>query len=1257
MVGASAMMACTAAIMPGDANDSLSSPPTRPKQPFAANGRDRRTDRPSPEKKKKEKKKKEKKKEEKAATMPFPSSRIPGPGGRKAPKPSFLAPPSAGLRASESGLAAPSPARPALRTTASPVQLQRPPKRLQFPSHQSSSNQTMEEESSTAAAAAAAARAQPPVQAQVPRPVSVPQRSPVAAAAAASSFVPSTEQSDTIRVLLRIRPSPGSDSKKCLEVAPDQRGVTLAPSSQQEKRFGFDRVFTESCQQDDIFQDAGRAAVENTIEGYNGSIFAYGQTGSGKTFTMLGGTTANVHELRLSPLRGLTPRILDYLFQRLAALSRERNAAFYSGEEQERALQYTLACSYLEIYNEKIFDLLEPSGSLAAQQPKSLREDRNKEVYVDQLREIDVGSEEEALTLLLLGSQNRHISSTDMNRESSRSHAVFSVKLVLQERTSAGVKRTRRSCLHLVDLAGSEKQRQTRVAGKRLKEAAQINKSLSALGNVIMALVDVSNGQKRHVHYRDSKLTFLLRDALGGNAITSIVATISPDEKYFTETLSTLKFAQRAKFIKNNAVQNEDADSLVPVLKEQIEKLMLEIATLRSGVGVSTPVATDESTDSDPSKDEHMLRLKAIAEAEAEARAHEKKKQNRWEPALDMMQKLLRASGALSPADIAEENGEEPQQQERDAVEARCDRLEMLLYRMICRFEEYKEVTFDPERYKYSRRPHQLKPSKLQAPRMSMLPAPKRYAGAAMRYHHVDNQEHSADDDETAAALAAAEKRERELHKKAKDQQRRIDELLRRSEEAEAENDLIRHELCELLEWKAFVEEERRRVSDAVPLDVQQENEIEPQETPMLEESTVPSEEMQEIQELLNVYRSLFDDVTELMYSKKPVLCSPPSPKSGSSVVTDSNSTSYASGDEDEIGDDCMSLDGFDASEDGDGGVSDTYREIRRVNSLSSRLGRKLDLYQDAIQRLEKELQTTQDELETSSAATKFAEFQLQQLRTLAADEEAKQNQAENELRKKLDDLEQTVRFQRDEMSKVLHEKTLEDARALEHEQEVARREVEHLEHSLRSSSDSGDNDNGKEEMTSALQAAQKRIDDLEREIEASHQSVPVTLEIPKTSGDETVQLQTLLDRALEDNAKLLETVRDLQGKRQRSGANLQLLSSLLAAAAAGDQKDSDDTCADNKADELNRLRREIATLRLQRSASDFIAPGVDSDALAKPAETIQRLALERATLRTRLHRSQQTTARLEKELRRVHRNAAVDSSNGALSTEFLCGI
>ena len=158
------------------------------------------------------------------------------------------------------------------------------------------------------------------------------------------------------------------------------------------------------------------------------------------------------------------------------------------------------------------------------------------------------------------------------------------------------------------------------------------------------------------------------------------------------------------------------------------------------------------------------------------------------------------------------------------------------------------------------------------------------------------------------------------------------------------------------------------------------------------------------MQEMLNAYRSLFDEVTELMYTKKPVLCSPGSPKSGSSVITDSNSTCYASGDEDDTGEDCMSMDSFDTSEDGDRGVSDIYREIRRVNALSSRLGRKLDLYQDTIQRLEKDLQTTQDDLETSSAATKFAEFQLEQLRTLAADEEDKQNQAEYEQRKKLVD-------------------------------------------------------------------------------------------------------------------------------------------------------------------------------------------------------------------------------------------------------------
>lgn len=1049
--------------------------------------------------------------------MPFPSSRSPSVDGRTC-KPSFLVPPTVGSSASKTKTT---------RASLSPG-FKRPSTRLQFPV--GFSNQTLEQTL--------------PIKTKGLPVISQP-------VAAASSFVASSHSethSDNIRVLLRIRPSSGTDRQKAIEVAPDQRGVTLAPSSQQEKRFSFDRVFSETCDQDEIFQEAGRVAVENTIQGYNGSIFAYGQTGSGKSFTMLGGTTSTAQELRRSPSRGLTPRILDYLFLRLAEVARERNAAFYDGQDQELALQYTIACSYLEIYNEKVFDLLEPSGSIAAQQPKSLREDRNKEVYVDQLREVDVESEEEALTMLQLGAQNRHISSTDMNRESSRSHAVFSVKVVVVERTSTGVKRTRRSRLHLVDLAGSEKQRQTRVQGKRLKEAAQINKSLSVLGNVIMALVDVSNGQKRHVHYRDSKLTFLLRDALGGNAITSIVATIAPEEKYFAETLSTLKFSQRAKFIKNRAIQNEDADSLVPVLKEQIEKLMQEIATLRSSEGMSSSVSHAALPPVDALKDEHV---KTVAEAAGATFSLEGKKQNRWEPALEIMQKLLRASGALAPIDVVEVNGNEPQQQERGMVEVRCDRLEMLLYRMICRIEEYKEVTFDPHRHKYHRRPQQLKPSKLPAPRMSKLPAPKRYTGAAARTHHGDNQEHSAADDDTT--LPAVEKRERELQKKIQDQQYQIEELLRRSQEAESENDLIRHELCDLLEWKAFVEEERRRVSDAVPMALQQESEEEEQETPILEASCIPSEEMQEMQELLDVYRSLFDEITELTYIKRPMLCVPPSPKSGSSVVTDSNSTCFASGDEDEAGDDCMSVDGFDASEDGDGGGSDTYREIHRVSALGSRLRRQLDLYQDAIQRLEKELQTSQDELETSSAATKFAEFQLRQLRTLAADEEMKQTQAENEWRAKYEELEQTVRSQRNEICQVLDEKVAEDARALKCEHETLWCAIERLEATLCSSSEFKESESNKEQLVSARQAAQERIEELEREMNAFQATTP-SLAITKGTSDKApLQLQALLDQALEANAKLLATVRDLQYKRQRSGVNLQLVSSLLAAAAKDD--------------------------------------------------------------------------------------------------------
>lgn len=1018
-------------------------------------------------------------------------------------------------------------------------------------------------------------------------------------------------QSDNIRVVLRIRPVVADSNQKqvqrrCLEVAPDRKGVTLAPQSAQEKRFGFDRVFPETSEQDDLFQNVGRAAVENTLKGYNGSIFAYGQTGSGKTFTMLGGSgLSNVHELRVSPHRGLMPRIFDYLFQRL-----EDSIA----EKGPDNLQVTITCSYLEIYNEKVFDLLEDSGSAAAQQPKSLREDsKHKTVYVDQLREVPIQSEEAAIEWLRLGSKNRHMASTDMNRESSRSHAVFTIKLVQTERTTAGVMITRRSNLHLIDLAGSEKQRQTHVEGQRLKEAAQINKSLSALGNVIMSLVDVSNGQKRHVHYRDSKLTFLLRDSLGGNAITSIIATISAEEKYFTETLSTLKFAQRAKFIKNKAVQNEDADSMVPILKLEIEKLRQEIEALRSGVSGSESAAT--------SFPDQATNLSAMANQEAQQLAFPPPtppKKNRWEPALDVMQKLLLASGAATAVDLEEEDS---YFMEPPSTEMRCERLEMLLYRMICRLEEYKEIAFAPSRPRVS---PSLPPSGLRMPSVSLLQAPRKYG----LHKSASNQQFEK---------KASTHTDEELEKL----QERVKEMAKKTEELEAENSLFRQEMCDLLDWKAHVEDERAVESDNaffVPTS--------PQDSEESVEATYESiDQNEELLELVNMYRSLFDEVKAMLHEKKPVLRAPRSPGSGSSVTEETASVSYASEDESEDRESVMDMDSEAGFNQDDG---DYELEIRRIHSLNKKLDRKLDQYQEAIQRLEKELQVTQDELETSSAATKFAEFQLQQMRDRASEEARKskskanpesgmlaeimqmqreldrtistQAEAEKFLKLQLEAAEQSNRelqaqlnqadaekraldekyssavvefnsrkqLQDEEMKRLLEQKAADDVAALKRDQEIAQHDMERLQLDLGREQ----SDDSRKAVEEELAAANTRIQQLENELKTG-QAVGTRAKDDGLANSAPrnylaqPELQRMLDAALADNAELLATIRDLQVKRQSDSASLRMLSSRIHLDALQTEKAAllsgkDGSREQELAKQVGHLQEQVDSLQKQ---------------------------------------------------------------------------
>lgn len=242
--------------------------------------------------------------------------------------------------------------------------------------------------------------------------------------------------------------------------------------------------------------------------------------------------------------------------------------------------QFDCKCSYIEIYNEAIYDLLDCS---AGSRVCSLREDskRGNAVFVEDCTMARVRSPLEALELFALGAQNRHVASTAMNRESSRSHAVFTI--YLQGKWQEGeLLDVRESRFNMVDLAGSERQQLTGTVGVRLKEAGNINKSLLALSNVINALVETAGGRPRHVHYRDSKLTFLLKDSLGGNSKTCIVACVSPSPFSLGETLSTLRFAQRAKLIRNQVIMNKDLRGDTHQLQSEIRRLQAELAAMKS---------------------------------------------------------------------------------------------------------------------------------------------------------------------------------------------------------------------------------------------------------------------------------------------------------------------------------------------------------------------------------------------------------------------------------------------------------------------------------------------------------------------------------------------------------------------------------------------------------------------------------------------------------------------------------------------------
>jgi DNA repair exonuclease SbcCD ATPase subunit len=366
-----------------------------------------------------------------------------------------------------------------------------------------------------------------------------------------------TRRTDRVRVAVRCRPMLSSEEttkgsgRSCVLVR--DSSIILASS----RVFSFDYAFGGDETQEDVYRRCAQGMVKAAFQGYNATIFAYGQTGSGKTFSMGSGNNTGLAESQL----GIIPRAVRDIFA-LAAKAK--------GEVRIKA-------TYLEIYQEELIDLLHPSSSKTT--PITIREEANGGVVLLGAREEQIANYEAMMRILTRGSVSRTTGSTKMNEHSSRSHSIFTItieqRLPSSLSTNHAIKaEVTRSKFHLVDLAGSERAKRTQATGQRFKESIHINKGLLALGNVIQALSTSAAGS-RHIPYRESKLTRLLQGALGGNSRTLMVACCSPSDRNFEETHTTLKYASRARAIRNAAVVNTKTEVL-PIVQQAPEVRMGE---------------------------------------------------------------------------------------------------------------------------------------------------------------------------------------------------------------------------------------------------------------------------------------------------------------------------------------------------------------------------------------------------------------------------------------------------------------------------------------------------------------------------------------------------------------------------------------------------------------------------------------------------------------------------------------------------------
>ncbi|CAF2095343.1 unnamed protein product [Rotaria magnacalcarata] len=381
------------------------------------------------------------------------------------------------------------------------------------------------------------------------------------------------EIASCVKAAVRIRPLSNNEKQDlcqtCVDVQRATNEIILANST----AFTFDHVFLPETNQEDIYRECVYDMIEGCFQGYSASILAYGQTGSGKTFTMGSGI-----EYMNPSEEGILPRAIIHIFQRCA--SYERNVES-KGISIPKCI---VSCQFIEIYNENIYDLFNKENTDFRSQKNIDKhvvfENSNGEIGVTNITTRFVATADETLDCLREGALCRTTASTRMNSVSSRSHAIFTVNLQFERaiasisKPDTNIRQHIRAKIHFVDLAGSESLKRTGATGQRAKEGISINSGLLVLGNVISILGDPMK-KGAHVPYRDSKLTRLLQDSLGGNSRTLMIACISPVDRDFSETKSTLNYAQRARNIRNRVKVNQDKHS------RQIVQLQMEIERLR----------------------------------------------------------------------------------------------------------------------------------------------------------------------------------------------------------------------------------------------------------------------------------------------------------------------------------------------------------------------------------------------------------------------------------------------------------------------------------------------------------------------------------------------------------------------------------------------------------------------------------------------------------------------------------------------------